>query len=278
MKINRLFIVALSMGIIGQAYAQVGINTTTPQATLHVSESSSSSPNGMDGILVPTVSNFPTTNPTSEGNLIHLRKVSGVSTTTSPDGFYYWKDGQWIQILTRVTATYTSSSIYCAYGQGYEGQANVPNNEYRKILFTNLVYDASKELPGNLFTLNNNELTVGKTGLYTVSLVTGARKNGESVSTSQNANYSGEVLVNGLSYTPPGSSLTAVAAGSSSVESITASQLTLNVLIYLNKGDVVSARVRQEDVRDGSGNLVSVQARYTNEDISTLTLTYIYND
>lgn len=274
---KNYFMLIVSFLIMSQCYAQIGINTVTPQASLHISESSRSSPSGNDGILVPVINNFPEVEPVEEGSLVHLRKVDGVSTTTSPDGFYYWKDGEWIQIITRLAAIYEYSNIYCVYGQGYEGQSNVPKNEYRKILFTDLVYNASKELPGNEFSLSNNSLIIGKSGFYLASLVTGARKNGESLSTQQNSNIAGEILVNGQPYTPSGLTLTAMAAGSSSVESITASQLVLNVLVKLNKGDVVNARVRQEDVRDGNGNLSSVQAFYTNSDISTLTLTYIYN-
>ncbi len=265
----------------GVSYAQVGINTTSPQASLHINESSPTVPKGTDGVLVPIISDFPVISPVEDGNLVHLRKVNGVSATTEPDGFYYWKRGQWILITTGVAETYIYRNVYCMYGQGYENESNTPTGEYRKILFTNLIYNMSEVRPTEEFSISNNEMTIGRTGLYMASLVTGARKDGENLSTQQNSNITGEILVNGNPYNvsaPSGVSiLTAKASGSSSVESITASQLTLNVLLQLNKGDKVSARVRQDDVREGNGSLSAIQAKYANTEISTLTLKFIYN-
>ncbi len=70
------------------AFAQVGINTTTPNAMLEIAPSSTTTPANTDGLLVPRISAFPTTNPTlaQQGMLVYL--TTTVSTFTP--GFYYW--------------------------------------------------------------------------------------------------------------------------------------------------------------------------------------------
>ncbi|NHM07317.1 hypothetical protein G4D82_08805 [Flavobacterium sp. CYK-4] len=70
------------------SHAQVGINTTNPQAQLDVAASNSSAPSNTDGFLVPRIDNFPATNPTAtqQGLLVYLTTTVGLNTP----GFYYW--------------------------------------------------------------------------------------------------------------------------------------------------------------------------------------------
>lgn len=84
--------------------AQVGINTTNPQATLDIRASDSSNPSTIDGILIPKIDVFPSTNPGTEqqGLLVYL-------TTAVSDklpGFYYWDHPttSWIPIQGSSTA------------------------------------------------------------------------------------------------------------------------------------------------------------------------------
>lgn len=82
------------------AFSQTGVNTTTPQAMLHVEPSSSTAPISTDGIIIPRVSAFPS-NPTADQNamIIYLTAVSG----TNQPGFYYWSStgpttGNWLPL------------------------------------------------------------------------------------------------------------------------------------------------------------------------------------
>lgn len=76
--------------------AQVGINTTSPAGLLDIKASSVSDPKATDGILIPRVQAFPTTDPTEDqdGMLLFLNTVDG----TNPRGFYYWDDSdtKWV--------------------------------------------------------------------------------------------------------------------------------------------------------------------------------------
>ncbi|WP_298224545.1 hypothetical protein [Flavobacterium sp.] len=80
------------------AQAQVGIGTTTPNATFDVRASNQATPANTDGILIPRVDAFPATNPTASQNgmLVFLTTVSG----TNQPGFYYWNNATtaWIGI------------------------------------------------------------------------------------------------------------------------------------------------------------------------------------
>jgi hypothetical protein len=84
------------------SFSQIGIGTTTPDATLDIKASNPVTPANNDGILIPKVDAFPVINPTiaQEGMLIFLRVASG----TNLPGFYYW-DGisSWIGITAGAT-------------------------------------------------------------------------------------------------------------------------------------------------------------------------------
>mgnify|MGYP003833260045 CR=1 FL=1 len=78
--------------------AQVGINTTTPNAQLEIKSSDQANPANNDGILIPKVDAFPAINPTidQDGMLVYLTTDVGANLK----GFYYWDDATttWIPI------------------------------------------------------------------------------------------------------------------------------------------------------------------------------------
>ncbi len=78
-------------------FSQVGINTTSPNATLDITASNTANPANNDGILIPKIDNFPITNPTTaqDGILVY---VTGAGIPLK--GFYYWDNAQstWINI------------------------------------------------------------------------------------------------------------------------------------------------------------------------------------
>jgi len=81
-------------------YAQVGIGTTSPNATLDIRSSNQATPANDDGILIPKVDAFPAVNPTAaqQGMLVYLTTVSGAN----PPGFYFWDNGttSWTKIAS----------------------------------------------------------------------------------------------------------------------------------------------------------------------------------
>ncbi|WP_435578140.1 tail fiber domain-containing protein [Gilvibacter sp.] len=70
--------------------AQVGIGTTTPNASLEIQASNVASPANTDGLLIPKVDEFPATNPTvsQDGMLVF---ATGNGSVTK--GFYFWNNG-----------------------------------------------------------------------------------------------------------------------------------------------------------------------------------------
>lgn len=96
-------ILLFSLLVLGiESKAQVGINTTTPNAQLDVQSSNQSTPSNTDGILIPKVDVFPATNPTfaQQGMLLYLTTATTFSGNPKPIGFYYWNNTppDWIAI------------------------------------------------------------------------------------------------------------------------------------------------------------------------------------
>ena len=89
MNVKKLFFVACNLfGVL--SFAQVGINTTTPNALLDIRATSATAPTNTDGLLIPKVDVFPATNPTAaqQGMLLYLTTTSG----SNAPGFYYWNN------------------------------------------------------------------------------------------------------------------------------------------------------------------------------------------
>ena len=86
----------LLMGV--GAFAQVGINTTTPNAQLEVKSSNEATPANTDGIIIPKINTFPVVNPTAaqQGMMVYLTTTVG----TRAPGFYYWDNNTttWIGV------------------------------------------------------------------------------------------------------------------------------------------------------------------------------------
>ncbi|MCK8481049.1 beta strand repeat-containing protein [Psychroserpens algicola] len=79
------------------SFSQVGVGNTDPKATLDVSASNLASPTNADGILIPRIDNFPTTNPTVDQDGM---MVFATGNGTPEKGFYYWDQStsSWIGV------------------------------------------------------------------------------------------------------------------------------------------------------------------------------------
>jgi len=89
MKLHyKKIILGLLFGLYFKGHAQVGVNTTNPQAQLDITASNSATPSNTDGLLIPRIDNFPATSPTAtqQGMLVYLTTTVGVNVP----GFYYW--------------------------------------------------------------------------------------------------------------------------------------------------------------------------------------------
>lgn len=97
-RITKTSFLIFFLVTVNMAIAQVGINTTVPNAQLDIRSSNQATPSNTDGILIPKVDAFPATNPTAaqQGMLLYLTTTVG----TDLPGFYYWDNAttDWIPI------------------------------------------------------------------------------------------------------------------------------------------------------------------------------------
>ncbi len=98
--------------------AQVGINTTAPNAQLEIKSSDQANPTITDGLIIPKIDVFPSTNPTSlqQGMMVYLTTASGLNDS----GFYYWDGTVWKSVGGTGSGSGTSFTHYIGelYGGG----------------------------------------------------------------------------------------------------------------------------------------------------------------
>jgi len=87
---KKILLCTMALLLSSNIFSQVGIGTTDPQSSLDIRSSNQATPSNSDGLLIPKVDQFPTTNPTTQqdGMLVQL------TTTVGPNlpGFYYWNN------------------------------------------------------------------------------------------------------------------------------------------------------------------------------------------
>lgn len=96
--------------VVFDSNAQVGINTTTPNAQLEIKSSNQANPSNIDGLIIPKIDVFPTPNPTAsqQGMMVYLTTTSGLNTP----GFYYWDNNvlpsaKWVGIGSGSSSSFT---------------------------------------------------------------------------------------------------------------------------------------------------------------------------
>lgn len=99
------------------SFAQVGVNTTNPQAMLDIRSSNPAAPSTTDGLLIPKIHQFPNPNPgeDQQGMLVYLTTAQGPQLP----GFYYWDytTTTWIPIR----GASTTGTLDDAYNFGSSG-------------------------------------------------------------------------------------------------------------------------------------------------------------
>lgn len=223
------------------SFAQVGIKTIAPSASLHVEPTSISSPTGMDGILIPKVKLFPV--PQAKGHTVFLFQHA-----TLPDGFYYWDGTSWVSFLSNYNRLY-DDAIYVATGSGYSASGNTENT----VLFSTLkAYDPTG------FSVSGNQITVGKSGTYLVSFNSALKKTVGTVNENR-AIYTYRIKKNGTTVLTTSNSLTN--------EGTTATSVALSGILGLVQNDVISVTI-QKTTETGS-------TVYTGYGTNCITMTYL---
>jgi len=149
-------------------HAQVGIDTTDPQAQLDIRSSNQTTPTNTDGILIPKIDNFPTVNPTlaQDGMLIFLTG-EGIPIR----GFHYWDitTTAWIPLGS-------GNTLNQAYNQGGPGAGRFINASNGALEISN----------GRVELIHTNEAT-GTTNSGVLEISNSLRLDGNEVVTNTNS-------------------------------------------------------------------------------------------
>ncbi|WP_040249855.1 beta strand repeat-containing protein [Psychroserpens mesophilus] len=148
------------------SHAQVGVGTTDPKASLDVASSSLTNPTHTDGLLIPKIDNFPSTNPgTDQDGMMVYVTGNGVPAK----GFYYWDNGSssWLSVkgVEKINdlidaksdndGSFNGASIFFGIGSGLVDDGT--NNFNNAIGFQALTSNTS----------GNNNTAIGAQSLFT---------------------------------------------------------------------------------------------------------------
>ena len=99
---------------VSELVGQVGIGNISPNATLDISATSTTTPNNNEGLLIPRIDEFPSTNPTAlqDGMLVFVTGNGSPS-----EGFYYWDQGT----TTWIPMKEAKNTLDEAYDEGGAG-------------------------------------------------------------------------------------------------------------------------------------------------------------
>ncbi len=149
---RKLFLLLLLI-ISSFSYAQVGIGTTTPEALFDIKASSQATPSNTDGILVPRVDAFPTSDPTAAQNGMIVFLTTAIP--SFPVGFYYWDNTitTWKKMDTGEDYWKLSGNADTTNGIDFIGTTDARNLEFR----VNNVIQTRITGKGQIETLNNGE-------------------------------------------------------------------------------------------------------------------------
>lgn len=132
---KQTYLMLLFVLICANGISQVGIGTTDPKATFQITTFNASNPSNTEGIIIPSIDNFPTTNPTADQNgmLVFLKTAttSGSPFGANAIGFYFWDNpnSTWIGVTTTKNTWLLTGNSNTVDGTNYLGtNNNVPLN------------------------------------------------------------------------------------------------------------------------------------------------------
>ena len=239
----------------GKSYAQIGINTSTPQASLHIEASNPDAPTATDGILIPRLNALPTTG-TNVGQLLFLQ------TSSNNSGFYIWTGESWELLAKESIDRKIDESIYTVVGNSTNTTYSTSYNS-QNLLFTTLT---ANDTTG--FSVSNNTVTIGKTGTYLVNISSSLKTE---ATTGQRATF--EYKLRKTTTNAANQQVTtdeAKATSSIPNEKITATNISFSNIISLKKGDKLYVSRQKMADNNNSANIGFIT--YGN---NTLRLTFL---
>jgi hypothetical protein len=112
-KITKLVILVSLLS--NYSFSQVGIGTTTPNASLDIVASNPAAPLNTDGVLIPKVDEYPMVNPgmAQDGMLVYLTGDGSVE-----KGFYYWDNDvtTWVPLYANGNTDFYKQATTVAAG------------------------------------------------------------------------------------------------------------------------------------------------------------------
>lgn len=253
----------LSMGSF-MIQAQVGVNTETPLATLHVESSDPENPSPTEGLIIPRVSTLNLTDPKEVGLLVFLDS-DDPGTLEVEKGFYWWDGVAWIPFFSMNKLTKDLTVTYANFTNAFREGTNLTTNSTD---IRHLALDPSSLIANDAsnFSINGNgELVVNKAGKYLITAVVSLKSQS---TTAGRDSYEAKILVNSAEPTPNLRTAYGFPSGGDEFNS----NSTISGYVSLTAGQRISVQINRY-YRD-EGTTVTISPNGT---MSSLTLTYLGN-
>lgn len=169
-------------------FGQVGINTSSPQATLDVVEPNPTNPSNTSGVIVPRVTSLNTANAKEVGLLVFFN-----SPDVTQRAFYWWNGTAWRpfisinKIKNNKTITYVAAETN--FAEGAMGQA--ATTDTRTLRFSSF----NSNEPTNFQIDASGNFVVKKAGYYHIQAASFIKKNTD---TSRRDQLDMKIYVNGV--------------------------------------------------------------------------------
>ena len=155
--------------------AQVGVGTTSPNATLDIRSSNQAVPANTDGMLIPKIDTFPIINPTAlqQGMLVFLTTAAGAN----QPGFYYWNNPttSWIGVGSTLTNNWSlTGNTATSSGTNFIGTTDDVDLTFKRFGIKSGFIGNPNTATGNMNTSfgANSLLNPGATGIRNVAIGT----------------------------------------------------------------------------------------------------------
>jgi hypothetical protein len=167
-KMIKFFIYTFFLSSVN-TFAQIGINTLTPQATLDIVEPNPTNPSNTSGVIVPRVTTLNTTNAKEVGLLVFFN-----SPDVAQRGFYWWNGTAWRPFISinkvRDNKTITFASTESNFKEGE--MTKLPETDIRTLKFATF----NSNVPANFQIDASGNFVVKKTGYYHIQAASFMKK------------------------------------------------------------------------------------------------------